>query len=148
MKNLSFFILTYCLLTVQLSLAQGSDESIIRMLENSEREAILKGDTATLLKLLSPQIAVYNPENNIVTFKAITERIKSGKINYSSFQRKIKHVSIVENIAIVMGTEIVTPQGTTTHAGKTVTRSFTNVWMKSAGSWKLTARQATITLVD
>ncbi len=84
-------------------LAQQPYEALIRGLENSEREAILKGDTGTLLKLLSPHIVVHNPENSIVTFKQITERIRSGKIAYSSLERIIEKISFVENIAIVNG---------------------------------------------
>ena len=124
--------------------AQQSEESVIRSIENAEREALLKGDTNMLLKLLSPQVVVNNPENTIVTFEQIKERIRSGKIDYSSLERIIENISFVENIAIVMGKEIVTPQGVTKNVGKTVTRRFTNIWMKTEAGWKLTARQATI----
>ena len=135
-------------LTTHFCLAQKSEEVVIKNIENSEREAILKGDTSMLLKLLSPHVVVHNPENTIVTFKQITERIRSGKIDYSSFERMIEKISFVENIAIVMGKEIVTPKGATTDAGKTVTRSFTNIWIRTEVGWKLTARQATIISVE
>lgn len=135
------------LLASDFCFAQQSGEAVLRNLENSEKEAILKGDTLTLIKLLSPQIIVHNPENTIVKFDQIIERVKSGKINYSSFDRIIENISFVENIAIVMGKEIIIPQGATMNAGKTVTRRFTNIWMKDKGVWRLTARQATIIFV-
>ena len=119
----------------------------IRNLENTEREALLNGDTTMLLKLLSPHVLVNNPENNIVTFEQIKERIRSGKIDYSSLDRIIENISFVENIAIVMGNEIVTSKGATSNAVKTVIRRFTNIWMKTEAGWKLTARQATIIAV-
>ena len=72
------------------SLAQQADEAIIRQLENAEREAILKGDSTVLLQLMSPQIVVQNPENAIVGFTKIMDRVKAGKINYSSFERNIE----------------------------------------------------------
>lgn len=121
-----------------------SEEAVIRNIENSEREAILKGDTMTLLKLLSPHVVVQNPENAIIGYNQITGRIRSGKIDYKSLDRQIEKITFVENIAVVMGKEIVTPKGATPNAGKTVTRRFTNVWMKTAEGWRLTARQATI----
>ena len=123
--------------------SQQSEEAELRSIENSEREALLNGDTAMLLKLLSPKVVVNNPENTIVTFEQIKERIRSGKIDYSSLERVIENLSFVENIAIVMGKEIIMPQGAAKNAGKTVTRRFTNIWMKTEGVWKLIARQST-----
>ena len=130
------------------SLAQQANEAIIRQLENAEREAILKGDSTVLLQLMSPQIVVQNPENAIVGFTKIMDRVKAGKINYSSFERNIENIAFVNNIAIVMGLEILIPQGTSQNAGKTVKRRFTNIWMKQKDVWKLTARQATIISVN
>ena len=43
-----------------------------------------------------------------------------------------------------MGHDIVKPQGDMQNAGKTVTRRFTDIWMKDETGWLLTARQATI----
>ena len=126
------------------SFSQQSEESLIRRLEDAEREAILKGDTIQLSKLMSKEIVVQNPENAIVGFRQIMDRIKKGKINYSTFERRIDHIAFVNNVAIVMGLETLIPQGNTQNAGKTVKRRFTNVWTKENDSWKLTARQATI----
>ena len=143
-KSFTLILVVFLVFATNFCVAQQSEEVVIRNIENAEREAVLRGDTTLLLKLLSPQVVVHNPENTIVTFKQITQRIKSGKIDYSSSERIIEKISFVENIAIVMGKEIVTPKGVTTNAGKTVTRSFTNIWMKDKNSWRLAARQATI----
>jgi ketosteroid isomerase-like protein len=129
------------------SWAQHVDETLIRKLENEEREAILKSDTAKLAILMSQQIVVQNPENSIVGFNQILVRIKSGKISYASFERKIEKVTLVNNIAVVMGEETIIPRSTSQNAGKTVKRRFTNVWTKEANDWKLTVRQATIVSV-
>ena len=80
---------------------------MIRRLEDVEREAILKGDTTQLYKLMSKKIVVQNPENAIVGFPQIMDRIKKGKINFSVFERKIDNIAFVNNIAIVMGLETV-----------------------------------------
>jgi hypothetical protein len=87
---------------------------------------------------------VQNPENAIVGFQKIMERIKSGKINYATFERRIDTIAFVNNTAIVMGLETLIPQGNTQHAGKTIKRRFTNIWTQEEDKWKLTARQATI----
>jgi ketosteroid isomerase-like protein len=149
MKNVMHLaLISLCVLITLISSAQQTDEATIRKLENAEREAILKRDTTMLSELMSTQIVVQNPENTIVGFKKIMSRIKDGKINYSSFERRIDNIAFVGNIAIVMGLETLIPQGDTQNAEKTVKRRFTNIWMKEKDIWKLTARQATIISVN
>lgn len=143
-KSKLLLLIALLILVSNFSLAQQSDEAVIRRLENAEREAILKGDTTVLSQLMSAQIVVQNPENAIVDFNKIMDRIKGGKINYSTFERSIENIAFINNLEIVMGLEILTPQGTSQNAGKTVKRRFTNIWMKQKDVWKLTARQATI----
>lgn len=135
---IAFIFLAIC------SFSQQSDEALIRKLEDQEREAILKSDTIQLASLMSKKIVVQNPENTIVGFQQIIDRIRSGKISYSLFERRIDNVAFLNGIAIVMGLETLIPQGATQNAGKTVQRRFTNVWTKENNEWKLTARQATI----
>ena len=125
------------------SFSQQQDDVLIRKLEDAERQAILKSDTVQLSKLMSRKIVVQNPENAIVGFKQIMDRIKTGKINYSIFERRIDTISFINGIAIVMGEETVMPKSDT-QPGKIVKRRFTNIWTKENGNWQLTARQATI----
>jgi ketosteroid isomerase-like protein len=130
------------------SFSQQSDEDLIRELEDQEREAILKGDTLQLARLMSEKIVVQNPENTIVGFRQIIDRIKRGKINYSIFQRRIDNIAFINGIAVVMGSETLVPKGVTENADKTVQRRFTNVWTKENNRWKLTARQATVVSIN
>lgn len=86
MKKVMLLVLViFCAFVSNSSLAQQSNEAIIRSLENAAREAILKGDTTMLYRLMSSEIVVQNPENAIVNFKQIIKRVKLGKINYASF---------------------------------------------------------------
>jgi ketosteroid isomerase-like protein len=130
------------------SSAQQQDEALVRKLEEAERVAILKGDTLALANLMSRKIVVQNPENTIVGFPQVMERIKGGKINYAAFERQIDRITFANNIAVVMGLETIIPQGETQNAGKTVKRRFTNIWTRENKSWKLTARQATIVSIN
>jgi len=97
-----------------------------------------------LSKLMSKNIVVQNPENSIVGFGQIMDRIKYGKINYSAFERKIDTIAFINGIAVVMGLETFVPQAVTQNPGKIIKRRFTNIWTKENEIWKLTARQATI----
>lgn len=130
-------------------MAQASSETEIRNVENLQTKAILKGDTSAMYDLWSSAIVVNNPYNIIMTMDQIKKVFRTGKVeNTSTLDVDIEKITIVENIAIVMGKEALTPQGTADHSGKKVTRRFTNIWMKNNGAWKLTARQATIISVN
>ncbi len=149
MKKIKFILLfIFHLLINNFSSAQQSHEAVIRRLENAEREAILKGDTTMLYQLMSSKIVVQNPENAIVGFSQIISRVKTGKINYASFERSIEKITFIGNTSIVMGKEVLVPQGSSQNAGKTITRRFTNIWMKEKDAWKLVARQATIVSIN
>src|SRR5687767_1705395 len=118
MKGITLFlVIVFNLLLSMTSFSQQSDEALIRTLEDKEREAILKSDTTLLSKLMSKKLVVQNPENAIVGFRQIMDRIKSGKINYSTFERRIENIAFLNGIAVVMGVETVIPQGDTQKAG-------------------------------
>lgn len=146
MKNFrGIFAVIFSLLNALGSFAQNAEETKIRILENEERRAILNSDTAMLYKLMSVNIVVQNPENTIVGFRQIIERVKSGKINYALFERYIDKITFIGKSAIVMGKEIIIQEGENDKS-KRATRRFTNVWLKEKRAWKLSARQATIVL--
>src|SRR5690606_39175472 len=123
-------------------------ESEIRQLENDARQAILKKDTVALRKLFSPDFLVNSPANKVETFQNLMARIRQGTIDRESFEKNIEKISIVQNIAIVMGNEVVKPAGDASHAGKMVKRRYTNIWIKDKDGWKLLARQSTITSLE
>jgi hypothetical protein len=126
------------------ALAQQVNETFIRNLDNSEREAVLRGDTVFLFKIWSPNMVVNTPANRVGTVESTKMLTRTGKIDYSSFERTIEKITIFENVAIVMGQEIVKPQRNSDNVGKTITRRFTNIWMNGNNGWSMVARQATV----
>ena len=92
---------------------------------------------------------VINTPNNVVgTVEGTKALLRSGGLNYLSFERNIEKITFNNNVAIVMGEEKIKPQGKQNNAGKVVTRRFTNVWMYSNNNWSIIARQATIIKVE
>ena len=69
-------------------------------------------------------------------------------ISLIRFKRIIEEGTFNDNVAIVMGGEIIKPQGHQVNAGKTVSRRFTHVWLYKNNSWSIIARQATIIKVE
>jgi hypothetical protein len=143
-------VLSVCFLAHALfAISQDAREAEIRRLENIERESVLKGDSAVLFdKIWSPAMLVNTPANIVGTVEGTKAHLRSGNLNYLSFERSIEKISFHDNVAIVMGGEVIKPQGTQLHAGKTVSRRFTHVWLYKNNQWSIIARQATIIKIE
>ena len=129
--------------------AQESKETEIRRMETLERESVLKGDSSALFdKIWSPNMIVNTPANVVGTVEGTKAHFRSGGLSYLSFERNIEKITFNDNVAIVMGGEIIKPQGHQLNAGKTVSRRFTHVWLYQNNRWSIVARQATIIKIE
>ena len=120
----------------------GALEQEIRKLEQAQVDALLRGELTAMKSNWAKDYVVNNPFN--VAVDASAGPIAAGTLTYSSFIREVERVLIHGNTVIVMGRETVVPKGTSTDAGKTINRRFTNIWMKRDGKWLLTARHASV----
>ena len=114
----------------------------IRQLEEMERTAELKGDTAALFSYWSPNYVVNNPNNMILMAAQIKSFIRKGGIAKTSFTRDIEKITFSGALAIVMGSETYDAKENKNQPDNPVTRRFTNVWVKTEKGWLLAARQA------
>lgn len=146
-RTLSISLGLTCL--VNIVSAQDPREGEIRKMETLERESVLKGDSVALFdKIWSPTMVVNTPANVVGTVEGTKAHFRSGDLNYLSFERNIEKITFNDNVAIVMGGEVIKPQGHQVNAGKTVSRRFTHVWLYKNDRWSLIARQATIIKVE
>jgi len=151
MKHLFTILISSACLTCgsNNALAQDTRETEIRRMENLERESVLKGDSVALFdKIWSPNMIVNTPANIVGTVEGTKAHLRSGDLNYLSFERNIEKITFNDNVAVVMGGEIIKPQGHQVNAGKTVSRRFTHVWLYKNNQWSLIARQATIIKIE
>lgn len=148
----SFFLLImtfYMTSTMNVAIAQDPRETEIRRLENVERESLLNGDSVALFdKIWSPNMIVNTPANVVGTVEGTKAYFRSGNLHYLSFDRTIEKISFNDNVAIVMGGELIKPHGNQVNAGKTVSRRFTHVWLYRNNGWSIIGRQATIIKVE
>jgi ketosteroid isomerase-like protein len=128
--------------------SQSNKEFEIRKLEDAQREAYLKKDTAALYNIFSPDFVVNAPTNKITTLQQLKYLIRSGEVDMEVFERVTEKVTFNNNIAIAMGNETLHPTGKMPNAGKMVKRRYTNIWMKNKNSRRLVARQSTIISVE
>jgi hypothetical protein len=140
MRNLFLFVFIFSCIG---ALAQAPDTAVIKGLELKMKTAVLQGDTTTFFELFAPEAVVNNPANHVATLEMVKKFTRAFEISYSSYDVITEKIVIVENVAISMGKEVVVPKDNANHVGKTVTRRFTDIWMKRNGSWKLIGRQAT-----
>src|SRR6187401_1803982 len=93
----NFLIISVCLTCFSnLAVAQDPRETEIRRLENLEREAVLKSDSAALFgKLWSPNMVVNTPANVVGTVEGTKALLRSGNLNYLSFERNIEKISFM-----------------------------------------------------
>lgn len=125
-----------------------SDEGIVRELDDQERLAALRRDGAALDRLWSDEFTVNAPNNAVVIGKSavLDTFVKSGVIDFTSFERQYEFVRVDGGFAFVMGLETLTPNkdapAAGLKAGQTLRRRFTNIWKKEAKGWRLFARHA------
>lgn len=151
MKLLSSHFLPLLLVAGTLSIACAQDprEHLIRMLEDQERESVLHSDSLTLFgNLWSESMVINTPGNTAGSVENAKSQLRSGNLNYLSFERDIEQISFHENVAIVMGEERIVPREHQRNAGKQVTRRFINVWQFTNESWSIIGRQATIIKIE
>ena len=140
-----FVVVLICFFQLQQLFAQeASAEADIRKLEEQERQAVLKKDTAMLRKIWDKHFLVNAPTNRIVLTNDAVARPVITQISYTSFTREIEQVLVRGDVVFSMGSEIVVPAEGSPNAGKEIKRRYTNIWMKQGGVWTLVARHASV----
>ena len=132
--------------------AQGraADEATVRSLDNQARIAALKRDVPALERLWSDQLVVNAPNNQVVIGKraVLDDFVRTGIINFSSFERQIEFIRIDGDFATTMGLETVEPvtdsPASGLKAGQRIQRRFTNIWKRDGGTWRLFIRHANV----
>ncbi len=126
------------------------EEGVVRSLDDQERLAALHRDIPALEQLWSDQFTVNAPNNQVVVGRQgnLDRFVRSGIINFSSFERTIEFVRVDGDFAVIMGLETVTPISDAPSAGlvagQVVKRRFTNIWKKEANTWRLYWRHANV----
>jgi hypothetical protein len=136
------------LLLVFISYSQNTGEARIRELENEMKEAFMKRDTNSLIRLLSPDFVVNSPYNRVSTLGELIINMRKGGADTLTFIKSIEKITFTENLAIVMGQESRKATEGAVNVGKTFQRRFTDVWINNKKNWLLVARQSTLYSIE
>ena len=128
----------------------ASDESTVRALDDQERLVALNRDVPELERLWSENFIVNAPNNRVVLGRQgnLDAFVRSGIINFSTFDRSIEFIQVDGPFAAIMGLETVVPNEDAPSAGlvagQQVHRRFTNIWRKEGSTWRLYWRHANV----
>lgn len=112
-------------------------------------DAFAGQDMDAVSALCAKDLVVNTPANRVARREQVLALFKVGRMHYESADVTIEALDAREDGVVIMGEEIVKPRETAANAGRTVSRRFTDVWRREPdGKWRLTIRQATITLVE
>ena len=129
---------------------RSSIEATVRSLDDQARIAALNRDIPALERLWSEQLTVNAPNNTVVVGRraVIDGFVRTGIINFSSFERQIEFSRVEGDFAAIMGAETVTSIGDAPSsglaAGQTIQRRVTNIWKNEGGTWRLFWRHANV----
>jgi hypothetical protein len=93
-------------------------------------------------------LRVNAPNNRILSREDLMRMVKSGEIRNEVFERTPEDVVITGDVGVVMGYEAVFPGAGSEQARmygrKRLTRRYTNVYIRSGGTWLHLARHANV----
>jgi len=112
-----------------------------------QRRIVADGDEEALARFLHPDFIINGP-HNICGARDQILSISQAAFAQENCQTKIEKSSLVGNVGILMGNEVVTPANGSLLAAwfdtKPLRRRFTDVYVFEDGKWLLLARQASV----
>jgi ketosteroid isomerase-like protein len=135
--------LTLVVLGAALSAAAADKpEILVTQLDAQRFQAMQKADTATLERLLAPELSYTHSSGKVDTKASFVDAVKSGGLRYASIEapQDVK-VQSYGDAAVVTGQS----RMTVVNAGQEmkVHLRFTDVWVKRGGGWQMVAWQST-----
>jgi hypothetical protein len=124
------------------------DEASLRAADAAQLIAARERNADALERMMHPAFAVNSPEGEVWPREKVLALWRNRGIGHEHFERTAESVTLVKDIGIVAGREIVQPSpdslaGKRRHDnGRPVTRRFTNVWLWDEGRWWFLARHA------
>ena len=135
-------VLAFIVAASALAWAQGGNvEQSIKALTEQGRQATLKGDVATVDKLLADDFIGIDPAGGTSTKAQVLELFKSGKVKYEAIEISDMKVRVYGGTALVNTTANV--KG---HVGDIdISGQYrgVRVWVKRKGQWQSVSFQST-----
>jgi ketosteroid isomerase-like protein len=141
MKHVLFTATALLTLAIQGLAQANSVETLVRKLAQQQREAAIRGDASFEEKYLLPDYVGISPAGAITTREQSAARLKSGDVKLEKIDVSDERVRVYGNTAIIAG--LVQVKGSFKGQAFEQTSSYTRVWIKQKGEWKLASFQET-----
>jgi len=129
--------------------ARSSEEAALLAVDARQRAAVANVDLAAIAAISHPHLRVNAPTNRILTRESLVAMVANGEIRNEVFERTPEDVQITGDVGVVMGREVVFPGAASEQARvfgqRTLTRRYTNVYLREGGQWRHLARHANVT---
>lgn len=132
----------------QVGAADTKTEAGLRAADAAQLLAARTRDADALDRMMHSEFKVSSPEGEIWPRAKVLSMWRNRGIGHDHFERTVEGVTLVDNVGVVAGHEIVQPSvdsvaGQRRHdSGKQVQRRYTNVWLWRDGRWWFLARHA------
>jgi hypothetical protein len=127
---------------------QTADQRAVLAADAQQRLAVASVDREAIARISDRHLRVNAPNNRILTREDLMRMVASGEIRNEVFERTPEDVIITGNVGVVMGHEVVFPGAASEQARmygrKTLNRRYTNVYIRSGGTWLHLARHANV----
>jgi ketosteroid isomerase-like protein len=134
------FLLRLLVLCAAICAAQETKASILA-LDKQWSDAIVKGDTATLEKLLADDLVYAHATGIVDTKKSYIAKIKERRQVYKSFEQHNPQVNIYKDSAVTFSHVRVT--GTNQAGAFDDKIMLIHFWVKQNNTWRLAGHQTT-----
>lgn len=119
-------------------------EAEIRRLYEAQSQGLIRGDISLLERNFADGFVVTNPNNLFLNKAQVVDAVRSGRLAFSSYERRIEYFRVYGDTVIVAGTESGLSRGKTPPAGQRLHLRFTAVWRKQKGIWQQVARHVSV----
>jgi hypothetical protein len=127
---------------------RSPEEAALLSVDVRQRTAVANADLAAIAAISHPNLRVNAPTNRILTRESLIAMVGSGDIRNEVFERTPEDVQITGDVGVVMGREVVFPGAASEQARvfgqRTLTRRYTNVYLREGGEWRHLARHANV----
>ena len=121
--------------------ASSSDEQALKKIEDQWAEAYIKRDSSFAERMTTADFSIVGPDGNSATRAEYVKDMASGPTIFSEFKMEEVKVRTYGDTAVVVGiANVKAKSGNEDLSGR---YSYTDVFVKENGEWKLAAAQVT-----
>ena len=127
-----------------------SAEAALAALDLRQKDMVAKADVDGLAALSASDLTINAPTDRVLTREQVLAMMRNGQIGAEDFERTVESVSVSGDVGVVMGSEVFTPTAQSelgcTYGAVPLKRRYTNIYVRTGGTWRWFARHANVVL--